>query len=141
MNFNPFKWKCAKRQKPLLLHADDEEVNTALVRAILEDLPIEIVNAEDGAGAVQKARSLMPELILLDVQMPGLDGLDACSMIKKDPKTSPIPVYMLTALDRLKDMEKAIAWGANGYLTKPIEPGKLAALVTKILLPSAPNPS
>jgi CheY-like chemotaxis protein len=139
MNLNPFKWKGSKRQKPLLLHADDEDVNIALVRAILEEFPIEIVNAEDGAGAVKKAKDLLPGLILLDVQMPGLDGLDACSLIKKDPKTAAIPVYMLTALDRLKDMEKAIAWGANGYMTKPIEPDKLAALVAKVLLPPPPG--
>ncbi len=100
---------------------------------MLSDGGLSVLSVSDGAEAVKLAARELPDLILLDVQMPGMDGIEACHRIRQNPKTSSIPILMLTALDQMKDMEKALAWGADGYLTKPIDPEKLDRAVKRSL--------
>jgi len=115
-----------------LLIADDETGIRELVRMTLESDAYEIVEASNGEEAVALARELHPELVLLDVMMPRLDGFEACLKIKEDPATSDIVVVMLTARAQESDRELGQAAGADEYFTKPFSPVALMRLVEEI---------
>lgn len=84
----------------------------------------EVELAENGAQALEKLEPL-PELILLDVMMPVMNGLEACAKIKSNPATKGVPIFMITAKSQLADIEEAFRAGANDYLTKPFDPASL----------------
>lgn len=115
-----------------LLIADDEAGIRALVRMTLEDRSYEILEARDGAEALALAREHRPELVLLDVAMPGLSGLDVCRQLKHDGSTAAIPVVMLTARSQQTDVEQGKAAGCDGYFTKPFSPTALLGKVEEI---------
>jgi CheY-like chemotaxis protein len=115
-----------------LLIADDEEGIRSLVRMTLESDAYEIVEARNGAEALTLARQLRPELVLLDVMMPRLDGFEVCRQLKEDPATSGIVVVLLTALAQQADRERGDAVGADQYFTKPFSPVALLGLVEEI---------
>ena len=115
-----------------LLIADDEEGIRSLVRMTLESDAYEIVEARNGAEALALAREHRPELVLLDVMMPRLDGFEACRQLKEDPATSGIVVVLLTALAQQADRERGDAVGADQYFTKPLSPVALLGLVEEI---------
>ncbi len=114
---------------PLILVADDEPVNLALIKRRLEWEEYRVETAEDGGRAVEAARRTLPDLILLDVMMPVLDGLQACRLLKEDPATRDIPVIFLSALDDTQTKVSGLALGANDYISKPFSAEELLARV------------
>ena len=103
-----------------ILVADDNQQNRELLEAYLADDGHEILMAVDGKEALDVARAKHPDLILLDIMMPKLSGYEVCSQLKKDPATQAIPILMITALKEMGDIEKALAAGADDFLTKPV---------------------
>lgn len=115
-----------------LMIADDEPGVRSLVRMTLESDSYEILEASDGDEALMLALEHRPELLLLDVTMPGLSGLQVCRMLKDNPSTSAISVVMLTAMDQDSDRAEGKAAGADDYFTKPFSPLALLRKVDEI---------
>lgn len=114
---------------PVILVADDEPVNLALIKRRLEWEEYEIHTAEDGGQAVETARRVRPDLVILDVMMPVLDGLQACRLLKEDPTTRDIPVIFLSALDDTDTKVSGLSLGADDYISKPFRVEELLARV------------
>lgn len=121
-----------------ILIADDEPAIVDLVRFTLEDPRVRIVDAADGVAAVELARRERPHVALLDVRMPGLDGLAACRRLRELPECRHTRVVLLTAAAQAEDRRRGLAAGANHYLTKPFSPLALLTLV-RSLVPEAPG--
>ncbi|HEV7892215.1 MAG TPA: diguanylate cyclase [Pyrinomonadaceae bacterium] len=119
----------AGTRTPLILVADDEPVNLALIKRRLEWEEYQVETAEDGGQAVAAAKRLLPDLVILDVMMPVLDGLKACRLLKEDPSTRDIPVIFLSALDDTDTKVNGLALGANDYISKPFRVEELIARV------------
>ncbi|HYY82395.1 MAG TPA: response regulator [Actinomycetes bacterium] len=115
-----------------LLIADDEAAVRALVHVTLEGDDYEILEAADGVEALEVARDENPRLVLLDIMMPRLDGLEVCRQLKRDPLTSDIVVVMLTAQAQDRDRELGMAAGADDYFTKPFSPLALLHMVERV---------
>ncbi|MBC8191935.1 MAG: response regulator [FCB group bacterium] len=111
-----------------ILVVDDEEHIRFILKYNLELDGHLVTLAHNGAEALELAKQ-PPDLVLLDVMMPVMDGLEACEALKKDPETSEIPVFMLTAKTQMGDIEEAFRLGANDYLTKPFDADRLAARI------------
>lgn len=116
-----------------ILIADDNMQNCELLEAYLADEPYEIVMAYDGQETLAKVREWQPDLILLDIMMPKLSGYEVCQRLRKDPATKNIPIVMVTALNEMGDIEKAVQAGADDFLTKPINRLELAVRVRSLL--------
>jgi DNA-binding response OmpR family regulator len=116
-----------------ILIVDDEPAILDLVRFTLEDAEVRIVEASDGVEALALARRVRPDLILLDVHMPRLDGLEACQQIRRDPALARTPIVMLTAAGQEADRARGREAGADEYLTKPFSPLALLALVEALV--------
>ncbi|HVF66230.1 MAG TPA: diguanylate cyclase [Pyrinomonadaceae bacterium] len=119
----------ADSRTPVILVADDEPVNLALIKRRLEWEEYRVETAENGGQAVEAAKRLLPDLVILDVMMPVLDGLQACRLIKEDPSTRDIPVIFLSALDDTDTKVNGLALGANDYISKPFRVEELLARV------------
>ncbi len=120
-----------------VLIADDDESLRLLVATTLGDDSLELLQAQDGRQALALARQHRPGLILLDIAMPGLTGLEVCQELKADPNTAKLPVIMLTAQGRALDRERGLAAGAAAYLTKPFSPLELLRLAEDLLRPAS----
>ena len=112
-----------------ILIVEDNKNNASLLRDILTFHGYDITEATDGNQGVALARELMPDLILMDIQMPGLDGMTAGSILKGDPATSGLKIIALTSFAMRGDRDKFLAAGFNGYLSKPINTRELPGLV------------
>ena len=112
-----------------VLVVDDLEPNVKLLEAKLRAEYFDVLSANSGQEAVDKAREEKPDIILLDVMMPGMDGFEACKIIKSDPETAHIPIVMITALDQQADRVAGLSAGADDFLTKPVEDVALFARV------------
>jgi len=112
-----------------ILVVDDEADIVALVRRILEKDGFQVVTAVDGDEALLKAEAEMPDLVLLDLVMPGKTGLEVCKILKSQAKTRHIPIVMFTALGRDVDRKLTMEAGADGHFTKPFTPETLVAEV------------
>jgi putative two-component system response regulator len=110
-----------------ILIVDDEAGGRYTLESILEEQGYRIEMAESGAEALEKARQLLPDVILLDVMMPGMDGFEVCQRIRKDPLLAEIPIIMLTALDDRKSFLNGLESGADDYITKPYDRYELRA--------------
>ena len=116
-----------------ILVVDDEPSIVELVRFTLEDADVRVVEASDGAEALILARRIKPDLVLLDVQMPRLDGLEVCRQLRREPDFGRMPIIMLTAASQQADRTRGLGAGADEYLTKPFSPLALLALVEALL--------
>ncbi|MBI5893672.1 MAG: response regulator [Deltaproteobacteria bacterium] len=120
-------------KKIRVLVVDDDEVNVALLKAKLEADGYEVDTAGDGIEALNKVNVFVPELILLDIMMPKMDGYEVCKRVKADEKTRFIPVIMLTARASLDDKVVGLDVGADDYIAKPFNLRELSARVRSIL--------
>jgi len=116
-----------------LLIADDEPAILDLVRFTLEDPQVRIVEASDGAVALELARQVGPDVALLDVKMPRLSGLDVCRRLRELPECAHTRVVLLTASAQAEDRRRGLAAGADHYLTKPFSPLALLTLVRSLM--------
>lgn len=115
--------------RPKVLVADDDHNLRQLLVEILPKHKYEVYQAADGEEAWETVRNLRPDIVLLDIMMPGIDGIDICKMMRENPQTRNIPVIMLTAKVQLKDKLEGIDSGADDYITKPFDPLELQARV------------
>ena len=119
--------------KKKILLVDDSSTVILMEKMILSKGPYEIVTARDGVEGVAKAKSEKPDVILLDVMMPNLDGLSACSAIRNDEATAHIPIIMVTTRGEEHNMETAYRNGCTDYVTKPINGLELLTKLNNIL--------
>ena len=115
--------------RPKILVADDARDNVALVQDLLAAEEYDVIAAFDGQEALLKIRSKLPDVVLLDINMPTMDGYEVCKQLKKDPATADIPVLMLTALAEPDDRVKGLQLGAEDYVAKPFDYRELVARV------------
>jgi DNA-binding response OmpR family regulator len=116
-----------------ILIADDEPYVVELVRVTLEDERVRVVEAADGRTALSMAEALRPGLVLLDVQLPDVNGLEVCRRLRKHPGLAATKVVMLSAAAQQDDVARGFTAGATGYLTKPFSPVRLLSLVERLL--------
>lgn len=121
------------RDRPLILIVDDIEENIEIVRVRLEAQGYEIATAGNGNEALEKADQLRPDLILLDIMMPGIDGIEVTQRLKNDEALRAIPIILLTAKSSIDDVVMGLDAGGDDYLTKPFEPAALVARVRSLL--------
>ncbi len=116
-----------------ILIADDNAANRELLEAYLAEVDCEIEVSVDGQDTLDKVKSFQPDLVLLDVMMPKLSGFEVCQQIKNDAKMSHVMVLMVTALNELGDIERAVNAGTDDFLTKPVQKITLLKRVSNML--------
>jgi len=116
-----------------ILYIEDNEYNRKIVRQLVSHTPYQLLEAVDGESGVTVAQQELPDLILMDVQLPKMSGLDATRALKGDPRTRHIPIIVITSFALSGDREKAAEAGADSYLAKPYSPRELMALVRQYL--------
>ncbi len=112
---------------------DDEPDAIELIRFNLKASGYEVLTAEDGEEALAKARKFSPDMILLDVMLPEIDGLEVCKILRRDPATASLPIIMLTAKASEIDRVLGLEFGADDYVTKPFSPRELMLRVRNLL--------
>ena len=117
----------------LILIAEDEPRNMKLIRDLLQFYGYATIEAVNGSQAIEFAKLQKPQLILMDIQMPVLNGIEATQLLKQDEQLKNIPVVALTAFAMKGDREKIIAAGADEYLSKPIDLQKLVQIVARYI--------
>ncbi len=110
---------------------EDNEDNRIIYSTVLRHLGYEVIEAQDGVGALHIARSELPALILMDISIPRMDGWETTRILRQDPATQDIPIIALTAHALADDREKAAKIGFSSYLAKPVEPRVVAAEVRR----------
>jgi two-component system cell cycle response regulator DivK len=116
-----------------ILYVEDNEYNRKIVRQLFSRTSYRLIEAVDGEEGVTLAREQLPGLILMDVQLPKMSGLDATRVLKADARTNAIPIIVITSFALSGDREKAAEAGATDYLAKPYSPRELLALVRRYL--------
>ena len=127
------------QSKPKILVVDDEERNLRLMKAMLIPLGYEVVLARDGIEALDQVKKILPDVILLDIMMPKMDGFEVARQLKEDEEAKIIPIVMVTALKEVEDRVKALEVGADDFLTKPVDNTELRARVNSLLKVKAYN--
>lgn len=116
-----------------VLIADDNEPNVELLEAYLAGLDIEVAIAVDGQDTLDKVAEFKPHVVLLDVMMPKMSGFEVCQQLKEGPETKSVMVLMVTALNELGDIERAVEAGADDFLSKPVNKIELVKRVENML--------
>src|SRR3954449_13509044 len=116
-----------------ILIVDDSPSQLIGMRRTVEKLGHQVVTAEDGAAGVETAKRELPDLILMDVVMPNLNGFQATRTIAKDPKTSHIPIILVTTKDQDTDRVWGLRQGAKAYVPKPVDENELVHTISKLL--------
>jgi two-component system cell cycle response regulator DivK len=124
---------------PLVLVVDDNPINLKLTRVLLSAEGYSIATASSAEEALRVLDTITPRLILMDIQLPGLDGLELTRILKRDPARRDIPVIALTAYAMKGDEERARAAGCDGYVTKPIDPGTLPDVIARAVARTGPT--
>ena len=124
--------------KKKILYIEDNEQNLYLVRFLLEKYGYEVCAAMDGQEGIDLAAAVLPDLILLDIQLPLMDGYTVCRQLRMNPELAKVPVVAVTSYAMAGDREKAFAAGCNGYIEKPINPDTFIQQVEQHL--PSPNP-
>lgn len=122
-------------QKTVLLVEDNED-NLVVYRTILEHVGFRVLEARDGEEGVSRAREHHPNLILMDISIPKIDGWEATQRLKSDESTRDIPIIALTAHALEEDRQKALQAGCDGYLAKPVEPRRVVQEVERFVGPA-----
>ncbi len=118
---------------PQVLVVDDEPAIRETLSFMLEMEGLSVAVAKDGEEALMRVRELRPQVVLLDVMMPKLDGYQVCHAIKSDPATAAVKVVMLTAMGQAADKARALASGADAYVAKPFEEETLLSLLRQLV--------
>ena len=122
-----------ENNKNRVLIVDDNQANCELLEAYLDGIECDTAIAEDGQQALEMVPQFQPDLILLDVMMPKLSGFEVCQQLKSEPTTSNIMILMVTALNELGDIERAVEAGTNDFLSKPVNRVELIKRVENML--------
>jgi len=123
----------AQHAQRKILVVDDEPINRAIVEALLEDTGLLVDSAQDGVEALQKARSGVYDLVLMDMQMPNLNGIEATTRLRELPGYAQTPILAMTANAFAEDRASCLAAGMNDFIVKPIDPELLFAVLLKWL--------
>lgn len=126
----------SENQKTVLLVEDNED-NLVVYRTILEHVGFKVLEARDGEEGVSRARAERPDIILMDISIPKMDGWEATERLKADGVTASIPIIALTAHALEEDRLKAMKAGCDGYLAKPVEPRRVVQEVEKFIGPAS----
>jgi two-component system, cell cycle response regulator DivK len=116
-----------------ILMVEDTEDNRQIIRDLMESVGYDLIEAEDGAAGVAMAIEHRPDLILMDIQLPVMDGYEACRRIKADPELRHIPIIAVTSYALSGDETKTRAAGCDGYVAKPFSPRQLLAKMNEFL--------
>ena len=116
-----------------ILYVEDNQFNLKIVRQLLSRTSYRLIEAMDGESGVATAQNELPDLILMDVQLPKLSGLDATRQLRADAKTAAIPIVVITSFALSGDAEKAKAAGASAYLAKPYSPRELLQMIRNLV--------
>jgi len=127
--------------KATILLIEDNEQNRYLATFLLEQRGHEVVPAESGPLGLELAATIRPDLILLDIQLPGMDGHAVARALKSDPRLKSIPIVAVTSYAMVGDREKVFAAGAEGYIEKPINPETFVTEVERFLRPPEKEPA
>jgi len=127
------KTQIEQTKTSIVLVVDDNLQNLELLQAYLEDMDCKTLPAHDGIEALEIIADNPPDLILLDVMMPKMSGFEVCRRIKNDPKTTDIPVIMVTALNEFGDIERGIDSGTDDFISKPVNKLELLTRVKTML--------
>lgn len=120
-----------------ILLIEDNDQNRYLVTFLLENRGHEVIPARDGADGIEAARTLDPEVILLDIQLPVLDGYDVARALRRIPHLGDVPIVAVTSYAMPGDREKALEAGCTGYIEKPIDPDTFVQAVESLAEPAA----
>ena len=125
--------RAAAGATPAVLAVDDDATTTAIVRAVVTRNGMTCHVAANGKQALESARSLNPSVIILDVNMPFIDGFEVLSTLRKDPETATIPIIMLTSVQQESDIVRGFGLGADDYVVKPFNPMELLARIRRLV--------
>jgi CheY-like chemotaxis protein len=120
-------------QSPLILIADDEDDIKMILSMYLETCGLRVLTAYDGLDAIERIKESKPDLVLMDIMMPVLDGVEVTRQIKSAEETRDIPIVMLTAAAQSEMVERALKAGAEEYIAKPFEPDRVKEVIDRIL--------
>ena len=121
-----------KRHRIIIV--EDEESLLKLESILLSSRGYEVIGFSDGVAAIEGISRIIPDLVILDIMLPGMDGFEVCRRIRNDPALSSIPVIMLTARKNTLDVQRGLQAGADAYLTKPFKSAELIGTIERILL-------
>jgi DNA-binding response OmpR family regulator len=116
-----------------VLVVDDEPMARSMLRLILVRAGFEVREAEDGEAALSEVDRSLPDLMILDIMMPGIDGFEVCERLRADESTNSLPIIMLSAKTGTESVKRGLNLGANKYLTKPVGPDELTRHVREVL--------
>ena len=116
-----------------ILYVEDNETNRKIVRALLKNTTYKLIEAYDGEAGVAKALEIRPDLILMDIQLPKISGMEATRRLRAEAATAATPILVITSFALSGDEQKAKEAGATGYLAKPYSPFDLLSLIRKLL--------
>jgi two-component system cell cycle response regulator DivK len=119
-----------------VLIVEDNAINMSLSTFLVESAGYAVIGAADAEAGIKMAREQLPDLILMDIQLPGMDGLEAIGVLKKDPSTRGIPIIALTALAMKGDEARIRASGCDGYIAKPMRYQQFLAVIASVLAPT-----
>ena len=119
--------------RPLVLAVDDNEDNLVLLSQVLESLECFVISAKDGKTAILMAQNYQPDLILLDIMLPDLDGIEAIRQLKQNPETEKIPIVAITAMARTEDRDRILNAGCDDYVKKPYIIDELEVTIRRYL--------